>query len=128
MVTLWSHGTQETLELLIRPQRGFSRELLKHACAVPQGSASLRAFIIGPHGMSDNVDRYKSVVLVANGFGIAAAIPYLRKLVYSYNTSASQTRRVHLVWEVETLGKYRGIELFSANNGRHRDRRASDPE
>ncbi|CRG88114.1 hypothetical protein PISL3812_05141 [Talaromyces islandicus] len=53
--------------------------------------------------MSENVDRYEGVVLVASGFGIAAAIPYLKKLVYSYNTSASRTRRVHLVWEVETL-------------------------
>jgi hypothetical protein len=42
-------------------------------------SASLRAFIIGPHGMSDNVDRYESVVFMVNGFGIAAAIPYLKK-------------------------------------------------
>lgn len=33
--------------------------------------------------MSENVDRYESIVLVASGFGIAAAIPYLKKLVYS---------------------------------------------
>ncbi|KUL84889.1 hypothetical protein ZTR_08247 [Talaromyces verruculosus] len=103
MVTSWSHSAQEALDILIQPRRGFSRELLKHARAAPQGSASLRALIIGPHGMSENVDRYESVVLVASGFGIAAAIPYLKKLVYSYNTSASRTRRVHLVWEVETL-------------------------
>jgi NAD(P)H-flavin reductase len=61
--------------------------------------------------MSENVDRYESVVLVASGFGIAAAISYLKKLVYSYNTSASRTRRVHLVWEVETLGESRDVEL-----------------
>ncbi|KUL81281.1 hypothetical protein ZTR_09810 [Talaromyces verruculosus] len=103
MVTSWSHSAQETLDILIQPRRGFSRELLKHARAAPQGSASLRAFIIGPHGMSNKVDRYESVVLVANDFGIAAAIPYLKKLVYSYNTSASRTRRVHLVWEVDNL-------------------------
>ncbi|KUL81620.1 hypothetical protein ZTR_10598 [Talaromyces verruculosus] len=38
--------------------------------------------------MSENVDRYEGVVLMASGFGIAAA---------------SRTRRVHLVWDVETL-------------------------
>uniref|UniRef100_A0A093X7N0 Ferric reductase transmembrane component 3 n=1 Tax=Talaromyces marneffei PM1 TaxID=1077442 RepID=A0A093X7N0_TALMA len=103
MVTSWSHSAQEALDILIQPRRGLSHELLKHARAAPQGSASLRAFIIGPHGRSENVDRYESVVLVASGFGIAAAISYLKKLVYSYNTSASRTRRVHLVWEVETL-------------------------
>ncbi|KUL81535.1 hypothetical protein ZTR_10661 [Talaromyces verruculosus] len=103
MVTSWSHSAQEALDILIQPRRGFSRELLNHARAAPQGSASLRALIIGPHGMSENVDRYESVVLVASGFGIAAVIPYLKKLVYSYNTSTSRTRRVHLVWEIETL-------------------------
>jgi FAD-binding domain/Ferric reductase NAD binding domain len=115
MVTSWSHSAQETLDILIQPQCGFSRELLKHARAAPQGSALLRAFIIGPHGMSENVDRYESVVLVVNGFGIAAAIPYLKKLVYSYNTSASRTRRVHLVWEVENLGEYRDVKWCFAN-------------
>lgn len=65
--------------------------------------------------MSENIDRYESVVLVASGFSIAAAIPYLKKLVYSYNTSASRTRRVHLVWEVETLGEYHDVTLSYAN-------------
>ncbi|KAF3384164.1 hypothetical protein DPV78_012707 [Talaromyces pinophilus] len=44
-----------------------------------------------------------SVVLMASSFSIAATIPYLKKLVYSYNTLASRIRRLHLVWEVETL-------------------------
>jgi NAD(P)H-flavin reductase len=110
MVTSWSHSAQETLDILIQARRGFSRELLKHARAASQGSASLRALIIGPHGLSENVDRYESVVLVASGFGVAAVIPYLKKLVYSYNTSTSRTRRVHLVWEIETLGEYHDIK------------------
>lgn len=128
MVTSWSHGAQETLDILIQPRRGFSRELLKHARSASQGSASLRAFIIGPHGRSENVDRYESVVFVASGFGIAAAIPYLKKLVYSYNTSASRTRRVHLVWEVKTLGEYYDVRLPSANISRHRNRGARYPK
>jgi hypothetical protein len=56
-----------------------------------------------------------SIVLMANNFGIAAAIPYLKKFVYSYNTLVSQTRRVHLVWEVDTLSEYHDIKLSYAN-------------
>lgn len=105
MVTSWSHEAQETLDLLIQPRRGFSVDLLKHARAASPGSASFLALITGPHGVSYSVSRYESVVLVADGLGIAATIPYLKKLIYSYNTSASRTRRVHLVWQIETLGK-----------------------
>ncbi|QKX62575.1 uncharacterized protein TRUGW13939_09736 [Talaromyces rugulosus] len=54
--------------------------------------------------MSENVDRDENVVLVAHGFGIAAMVPYFKKLVYSYNTSVSRARRVHLVWQVKTIG------------------------
>ncbi|EED16119.1 hypothetical protein TSTA_012280 [Talaromyces stipitatus ATCC 10500] len=91
IVTSWSHRPQETLDLQIQPRRGFSGDLLKHALAASPRSASFLALIIGPHGLSENVDRYESVMLVTNGFGIAAAIPYLKKLIYSYNTSASRT-------------------------------------
>lgn len=65
--------------------------------------------------MSENIDCYESVMLVASGFSIAAAILYLKKLVYSYNTLASRMRRVHLVWEVETLGEYHDVMLSYAN-------------
>jgi hypothetical protein len=43
--------------------------------------------------------------MVASGFGIAAQLPYLRQLIYGYNASKTRTRRVHLVWQLETLGK-----------------------
>ncbi|CRG91090.1 hypothetical protein PISL3812_08138 [Talaromyces islandicus] len=121
-VISWSDGAQETLDLLVEPQRGFSADLLRHATAASPGSASFLALITGPHGISEDVRRYESVVLLVDGFGIAAAIPYLKNLIYSYNTSVaekvdqessdhllryffvySRTRRVHLVWQVETL-------------------------
>jgi hypothetical protein len=110
IVTSWSHSAQETLDILIQPQYRFSHKLLKHTHTSPQGSALLRAFIIGPHGISKNVDHYENIVLIVNDFSITAAIPYLKKLVYSYNTSASQTRRVHLVWEVKNLGEYHDVK------------------
>ncbi|QKX63192.1 uncharacterized protein TRUGW13939_10361 [Talaromyces rugulosus] len=133
-VISWSDGAQETLDLLVEPQRGFSADLLRHATAASPGSASFLALISGPHGISEDVRRYESVVFLVDGFGIAAAIPYLKKLICSYNTSVaekvdhessdhllryffvySRTRRVHLVWQVETLDI--AIAIQSVLNG-----------
>jgi len=44
---------------------------------------------------------YESVLMVASGFGIAAFVPYLKKLLYGYNTRAVRAHRVHLVWQIE---------------------------
>jgi hypothetical protein len=103
-VISWSPEAQETLELFIQPCHGFSANLLRHARAVRPGSASFVGLITGPYGTSKEVDRYESILVIASGFGIAAAIPYLKKLIYSYNTTTSRTKRVHFVWQLQTLG------------------------
>ncbi|RSL52058.1 hypothetical protein CEP51_015115 [Fusarium floridanum] len=41
--------------------------------------------------------------MFASGFGIAAQLPYLKKLMYGYNSRKARTRRVHLVWKLKTL-------------------------
>jgi NAD(P)H-flavin reductase len=53
--------------------------------------------------MSEDVSHYESILVIASGFGIAAAVPYLKKLIYGYNTCTSQVRRLHLVWKVELI-------------------------
>jgi hypothetical protein len=105
MVTSWSREAQQTLDLLVQPCRGFSANLFRHACAARPGSASFLGLITGPHGISESVDHYESILVIASDLGVAAAIPYLKKLIYSYNTSASCTRRVHFVWQLQTLSK-----------------------
>ncbi|KFY80032.1 hypothetical protein V499_01062 [Pseudogymnoascus sp. VKM F-103] len=47
---------------------------------------------------------YKSVLMVASGFSIAAFVPHLKKLIYGYNTRAVQTRYIHLVWQIKNEG------------------------
>jgi NAD(P)H-flavin reductase len=115
MVTSWSQGKQTTLDLYVKAHRGLSATLHHHARlatqgsasegAVAKGSVSFSAFVTGTHGFSEPVSRYESVLLIASGSGIAAAIPYLKKLIYGYNTSTCHTRRVHLIWQLQTFGK-----------------------
>ncbi|KAL4889156.1 hypothetical protein BDV59DRAFT_210473 [Aspergillus ambiguus] len=102
-VITWSKGVQDTMELLVQPRRGFSADLLRSANGATDGWVSFLALFTGPHGMSIDASHYESVLVVASGFGIAAAIPYLKKLIHECKTCTSQVRRLHLVWQVELI-------------------------
>ena len=103
MVTSWAPRKQNVLELFVQSRHGLTGKL--RARTNLEGSVSYTAFIIGPYGHTVSVNQYESVLAVASGFGIAGVIPYLRQLLYGYNTSTSRVRRVHFVWQVATLGK-----------------------
>jgi NAD(P)H-flavin reductase len=87
----------------VQTRRGLTAKL--RARAALEGSASFSAFVSGPHGISEPVSQHDTVLTVASGFGIADVIPYLKQLLHGYNTSTSRIRRVHFVWQVQTLGK-----------------------
>lgn len=113
MVTSWSRQKQTTLDLYMKVQRGLTATLLNYARTAPDGSVSFASFVTGPHGVSKPTSQYESVLLIASGSGIAATLPYVKKLIYGYNTSVDRTRRVHLVWQLKTLGKCVLCTLFN---------------
>ena len=112
MVTSWSPEKQDVLELFVQPRRGLT-ETIHHRTAL-DGYTSLTAFVGGPYGVSKSVDHYECVLAIATDFGIAGVISYLKKLLYGYNTCTSHVRRVHFVWEIQTLGKF-GPRVQRAN-------------
>lgn len=105
IVTSWSEGKQSSLDLFVSPRRGFTRELLNHSKVDRDGPSSCIAPFSGPHGISAPVGDYETVLMIASGFGMAAQLPYLKQLIYGYNACKIRTRRIHLVWQLETLGK-----------------------
>lgn len=106
-VTSWSCEKQEILELLIHPQRGQSASLFEQVRAIESGRAlSLMALYSGPHGISERVNDYENVILIASGPGLVAVIPYVAMLIHGYNTCTMHVRRIHLIWQVEELGKW----------------------
>lgn len=113
-VTSWSRDRQDTIELLVQPRRGLTGDLLHHASLAPESSMAFLALFTGPHGTSEDVSQYESALLIASGFGVAAAIPYLKKMIYGYNTCTLQVRRLHLIWQVESIGEY-GVPQAFAN-------------
>lgn len=56
-------------------------------------------------GKVDGLGSYGTVVLVAGGIGITHPVPFLRDLVEGYANGTIATRRVVLVWIVQSPGK-----------------------
>ncbi|KAH6668340.1 hypothetical protein B0J14DRAFT_600446 [Halenospora varia] len=103
VVTNWVEGKQGTLELFVQPRRGLTRKLFSHGTLDTRNLIPRLALFSGPHGISIPVVEYETVLMVAAGFGIAAQLPYLRKLIHGYQTCKTRTRRVHLVWQLQSL-------------------------
>lgn len=107
-VTSWSNEPQDHLDLFIEPCRGFTEDLFGLSDYGPTTSIVLFS---GPHGKQLPIQEYENIVMMATGFGIAAHLPYLRKLIHDHHSHKSPIRRIHLVWQMKQLGKAR-FKLF----------------
>jgi hypothetical protein len=107
VVASCADGEQTTLELLIGPQKGLTSKYLRNSINISgSASADLRlALFSGPHGLSAPLADFETVLLVASGLGIATQLPYLRHLIRGYNDFQVRTRRIHLVWQLDSLGE-----------------------
>jgi NAD(P)H-flavin reductase len=101
-VASWSPGRQDVVELFVQTRRGITEKLRTRAALE---EASFTAFVSGPYGRGEPVGQYDSVLAVASGFGIAGVVPCIKRLFYGYNTFSVRVCRVHLVWQVQTMGK-----------------------
>lgn len=114
-VMSWSKGKQNTIELLVKPRSGLTASLARYARIDGGSSISFLALFTGPHGVGEEVGHFETILLLASGSGIAGAIPYLKKTIYGYNTCTSQIRRLHLTWQVESIGEM-SAALILLNN------------
>jgi NAD(P)H-flavin reductase len=103
VVISWAAREQDSLDLFIEPRRGLTQHLLHHAKARP--TVQPRVMFSGPHGQSIAMEKYETVLMVASGFGIAAQLPYLKRLIHGYNSREVFARRIHLVWQIDDKGK-----------------------
>jgi NAD(P)H-flavin reductase len=107
VVTSWAPGRRNTLDLFIEPRRGLTHELLKHAKNDNVARSRLVLFS-GPYGRSVDMGKYEKIVIVANGFGIATHLPYLRQLIHGHSREF-RIRRIHLVWQIQDIGKLKPV-------------------
>ncbi|PNS20126.1 Ferric reductase transmembrane component 1 [Sphaceloma murrayae] len=90
-----------TMSLIIRRRTGFTDKLWTRAESAPQGRFVTRAFVEGPYG-HQNLNSYGTVLLFAAGVGITHQVPFLRSLVEDYANGTCATRRVTLVWIIQS--------------------------
>ena len=86
---------------LIRRQTGFTDHLWKKAQKSPDGKFTTHAFLEGPYN-SQKLHSYGTVLLFAAGIGITHQIPHVRDLVRGYGNGTVATRKVVLVWVIQT--------------------------
>lgn len=94
--------TSKTMSLIIRRRTGFTDTLYKRALKAPEGVFNTTAFVEGPYGKVDSLASYGTVVLVAGGVGITHPVPYVKELVDGYAKGTVATRRVTLVWVIQS--------------------------
>ena len=97
-----------TITFLVEPRGRFSRALLSGTLGREQGKGFQtirRAFFTGPHGSVTSMNSYGSVLMFADGYGIAAHLPYVKELIRGYNECKAMTRRIHLVWQLKDRGE-----------------------
>ncbi|KAJ5487862.1 hypothetical protein N7530_002162 [Penicillium desertorum] len=103
-ITSWSRGKQDALKLLKQPRNGFSANLVRYGSLTTESSISFLTLFTGPHGLTKDIGPYENALLIASGLGITTSIPYLR--IYGYNTCSSHIRRLHFVWQVESISEH----------------------
>ena len=93
---------QMQVSFVIRARTGFTDSLYQKALAAPGGRLETSCFVEGPYGARHSLDSYGTVLLFAGGVGITHQVPYVKQLVAGYNDGIVATRKVVLVWTIQS--------------------------
>lgn len=91
-----------TLSFIIRGRTGFTGSLYNQASARPDGKMVTRCLVEGPYRGSSRLHSYGTVMLFAGGVGITQAVPHVRDLVAGFNNGTVATRKVIMVWTIQS--------------------------
>ncbi|KAK3302238.1 ferric reductase like transmembrane component-domain-containing protein [Chaetomium strumarium] len=91
-----------TVSFVIRGRTGFTGALYSRAAAHPDGKMITRCLVEGPYRGSSRLHSYGTVMLFAGGVGITQAVPHVRDLVAGYSNGTVATRKVIMVWTIQS--------------------------
>ncbi|KAH6849810.1 ferric reductase like transmembrane component-domain-containing protein [Chaetomium sp. MPI-CAGE-AT-0009] len=91
-----------TFSFIIRGRTGFTGALYNRAAAKPDGKMVTRCLVEGPYRGSSRLHSYGTVMLFAGGVGITQAVPHVRDLVAGFSNGTVATRKVVLVWTIQS--------------------------
>ncbi|KAI1310991.1 ferric reductase like transmembrane component-domain-containing protein [Xylaria venustula] len=96
-------GMRKTsMSFVIRARTGMTSTLYQRAAAHPEGRLVTRCLVEGPYGGEHMMDSYGTVMLFAGGVGITHAVPHMRHLVAGFANGTVATRKVVLVWIIQS--------------------------
>lgn len=90
-----------SVSLVIRRRTGFTDTLYRKAEAAGAGPMVTKAYVEGPYG-HESFQSYGTVMLFAAGVGITHQVPHVRDLVAAYANGQAATRKVVLVWVIQS--------------------------
>lgn len=91
----------KSTSLIIRRRTGFTDTLYKKAEQSKSGPLVTNAYVEGPYG-NQSFQSYGTVMLFAAGVGITHQVPHVRDLVAAYANGTAATRKVVLVWIIQS--------------------------
>lgn len=90
-----------SMSLIIRRRTGFTDTLYRKAESSPASPLITNAYVEGPYG-HESFQSYGTVMLFAAGVGITHQVPHVRDLVSGYANGTCATRKVVLVWVIQS--------------------------
>ena len=93
--------SKTSMSFVIRRRTGFTERLYNKAHASPNGKYIASAFVEGPYG-SQSLRSYGTVMLFAAGIGITHQVPHVRDLVAGHANGTVATRKLVLVWIIQS--------------------------
>ncbi|KAL7626935.1 hypothetical protein AAE478_003709 [Parahypoxylon ruwenzoriense] len=91
-----------SMSFIIRARTGMTNTLYQRAAACPDGRLLTRCFVEGPYGGEHMMHSYGTVMLFAGGVGVTHAVPHVRDLVTGFANGTVATRKVVLVWIIQS--------------------------
>ncbi|KAF6817358.1 Ferric reductase transmembrane component 3-like protein 1 [Colletotrichum plurivorum] len=102
-----------TVSFIVGAQRGFTRDLFRHAIASGD-SFTTGATFEGPYDGHSSLSSFGHVVLFAGATGITNQLRHARQLVVGYNARTAAARRIVLVWIVRNYDAMEWIRPWLA--------------
>ncbi|ORY69812.1 ferric reductase like transmembrane component [Pseudomassariella vexata] len=91
-----------TMSYVIRARTGATDTLYQRAASQPEGRLWTTCFVEGPYGGVHKMHSYGTVMLFAGGVGITHQVPHVRDLVAGYANGTVATRKIILVWIIQS--------------------------
>ncbi|KAI0480613.1 ferric reductase like transmembrane component [Xylariaceae sp. FL0804] len=90
------------MSFVIRARTGMTNSLYQRAASQPDGRLHTTCLVEGPYGGEEPLHSYGTAMLFAGGVGITYTVPHVRDLVAGYANGTVATRKIVLVWIIQS--------------------------